>query len=85
VHAPVEARAVAQEFEQPRQAERSSPQERIEQPHLDIRLRRQRGEIEVPADGVQVVDQQAHANAALRRAQRPLQQQRRGRIASPTM
>ncbi len=39
--------------------------ERIEQAHVDVRVRIQRGEAEILGSSVQVVDQQAHAHTAL--------------------
>jgi hypothetical protein len=76
VHASVQAGAVRHEIEQPCDRKRAATQEGIEHPDLHVRMRGQRGEIGIAACRVQVVDQQPHAHAALRRAHRPVEQKR---------
>ena len=72
VHATVQSLEVEQIAERTRAASR----ERVEQSHLDIRLRGERGERLVEPRRVGVVEQQAHAHAAGRGAPQCLDEQR---------
>ncbi len=82
VHAPVQALRVAEVFEHMQQAEGASAGEGVEDAHLDMGEARQRGQVEVLALRVEVVDQQPHAHAALRRAQHARQQQLRAGVVA---
>ena len=80
VHAAVQPRAAADELEEPRQPERAAREKGIEDAHLDVRMHREGGKIEVLADGVHVVHQQPHPHAAVGCPQRLIQQQLRGHV-----
>ena len=69
VHAVVEPGGIAEELREPAEAERSAAQERIEDPYLDVAMARERGEGEIAADRVDVVDEHPHAHAAVRRGE----------------
>ena len=65
VHAPVDAIDVADRRQQTHREPRASVREGIEETHLDVGMRRVPGDALVLAAGVEVVDQQSDANAAL--------------------
>ena len=79
VHAPVQAREVGQVAEHAAAA----LNERVVQPHLDVRVGVERGQRRIQPARVVVVEQQAHANAALGRLPQRLEQQVAGRVAAP--
>ena len=79
MHAPVEAREVEEV------SERAPPpqHEGIEEPHLDVGLRVERGERFVEAAGVVVVEQQPHPDAAIGGAAQCVEQQRAREVVVP--
>ena len=79
VHAPVDAREVGDEVADAQAA----IGERVEQPHLDVRVRVQCYDRLVEARGVLVVEQQPHANAALGGLPERVVEQRASRVVSP--
>ena len=79
VHAPVQPLELREEGESPRAALR----ERVVQANLDVRVGVERGENGIESPRVQVVEQQAHAHAALRRAPQRLEEQQAGLVAVP--
>ena len=80
VHAPVEPVRIQQELGGPGEQGRFLRGERVEQPHLDVRMGIQRVEHVDRPSGVDVVHQQAHAHAAIRRRQQPLRHQPASRV-----
>ena len=54
--------------------------ERIEYPHLDLRMRLQRHDLLIAVERFSVVDQHAHAHAAVGRAQHGVGQQLAGLV-----
>ena len=79
MHAPVQAREVGEQTDQPEAA----PAERIEHAHLDARMCIKGGKRRIKPGSVDVVEQQAHVHAALGRAQECLQQHAAGIVMAP--
>ena len=79
VHAAVEAREVGEVL----QRTPATQPERVEQPHLDVRVRRERRQECVETGGVVVVEQQPDAHAAIGRAAHRREQQRAGNVVAP--
>ncbi|MDT4832232.1 hypothetical protein FQZ97_657760 [compost metagenome] len=67
VHAPVHAADLVQRQQHARAQATAAHRQRVEDAHLDVGVRGQPGQHLVVSARVQVVDQQAHAHAALRR------------------
>ena len=80
VHAPVEARSVDDELADLGQHRRVARVERIEQPHFDVRMRIERIEHVLGVAGIEIVDEQAHAHAAIGGGEQSLRDQLAGRI-----
>ena len=79
VHAPVDAFEIHQHSERARRAQRHW----IEQPDLEVRVGIEREQMGVVRRGTEIVQQQAHAHAAIGRAQQPLREQPAGLVAVP--
>ena len=79
VHSAIEAREAVRVV-----ADAEGPaREGIEQPHLDVGMRIERGERRIEAARVLVVEQEADADAALRRLPQRLEHQVAGRVGVP--
>ncbi|MDT4843532.1 hypothetical protein FQZ97_774660 [compost metagenome] len=74
VHALLDARDLADGVEHAVEAGAARTRERVEQPHLDVRDEGQAEHQRVAADGVEVVQQDAHPHAALGRRAQPAHQ-----------
>jgi hypothetical protein len=81
VHAPVDAREVTHVIAQPPRA----AGERVEQAHLDVGMRVQRGNRRVHAFCVLVIQQHAHTHAALGRLPQSMSQQSAGGVRMPNV
>jgi hypothetical protein len=79
VHAAVRAREVGGEVEEPRLAHR----QRVVQPDFDVPMRVEGGNRFVQPAGIRVVEQDAHAHAALRGSPHRVVQQVPGLVAVP--
>jgi len=80
VHAPIDAIEVEQRAQQSGGQLSSAHGKRIEQPHLDVVVGGKREQQLVITGGIQVVDQQAHAHAALCRIAQLAQEVAPGRV-----
>ena len=80
VHAPIQARSVDHELADLREDRWIARLERIEKPHLDVRMRVERVEHVLGVARIEIVHQQAHAHAAVGGGEQVLRDQTAGRV-----
>ena len=78
VHAVIDAANVARRGDEPGPGRESAAGKRIEHPDLDVRVFAQMQEAPVFARRIEIIDQDAHPHAAVRRQAHMMQQQPRG-------
>ena len=82
VHPVVEPRVAEHEFEGAKKRRMAAIRERVEDPDLDLRMRVQRHDLLIACDRFAIVDQHAHAHAAVGRAQHGVGQQLAGLVGA---